>query len=347
MNSCKVQQCRYPTSHTTSGHKCGLCNQYGHGQVECNNGYLKNKFSGHSNSYFALIKLFFHRLKILFHQRNYDLIILHCELLPMMPAWFERALLRIPYIYDFDDAFFLRYRQGDLQGLQLFLGDKFDSIISRATAVHAGNYFLKEYALQFNPKTLYFPTVVDSQRYSVAPKVSSEFYTVGWIGSPSTSAYLKSLIAPLEELGKNIPIKLVVIGGEVPNINNIHVQCIAWSESEEIDLINTFDVGVMPLPDDEWARGKCAFKLLQYMACGVPVVASDIGANRDVVNLDVGFLASNDADWINALTTLYNEPQTRKRLGANGRLMVEEQYSLSSNLPILIKAINNALNFNT
>ena len=153
------------------------------------------------------------------------------------------------------------------------------------------------------------------------------------------------MIIPLSELGKKIPILLLVIGGSAPQIENITVQSLPWSEDQEISLINQFDVGIMPLPDTDWARGKCAFKLLQYMACGLPVVASKVGANIDVVNANVGFLAHDKASWISALTQLYENPSLRKKLGSNGRALVEKKYSLSANLPILVEVIQNAVKY--
>ena len=103
---------------------------------------------------------------------------------------------------------------------------------------------------------------------------------------------MPELVQPLAALGAEAPLRFVVIGGKAPAISNVEVVELPWQEHTEVDLINTFDVGIMPLPDDDWARGKCAFKLIQYMACGVPVVASAVGANVDVVDADCGLLAS-------------------------------------------------------
>ena len=153
------------------------------------------------------------------------------------------------------------------------------------------------------------------------------------------------MISPLSAKGKKIPIILLVIGGAAPEIENITVKTVPWSEDQEINLINKFDVGIMPLPATDWARGKCAFKLLQYMACGLPVVASSVGANIDVVTPDVGFLAHDEASWISALTQLYENNILRKELGANGRALVEKKYSLSANLPILAEVIQNAVKY--
>ena len=151
---------------------------------------------------------------------------------------------------------------------------------------------------------------------------------------------MKSLVNPLSILGSEGPVALHVIGGKAPEILNVEVHEIPWSEDTEVDNINKFDVGVMPLLDDEWAKGKCAFKLLQYMACGLPVVASNVGANKEVINSKLGYLVDNDQMWLESLRLLRDNPILRKRLGAAGRARVEESYSLRSNLPILAKTIN-------
>jgi glycosyltransferase involved in cell wall biosynthesis len=114
---------------------------------------------------------------------------------------------------------------------------------------------------------------------------------------------------------------------------------IPWSEESEVELINTFDVGVMPLPNNDWAKGKCAFKLIQYMACGVPVVASRVGANIDVVTPNTGFLAGTEEEWIKALSYLRRTPLARNQLGIEGRERIVERYSLEQNIPVLAGVI--------
>jgi glycosyltransferase involved in cell wall biosynthesis len=183
--------------------------------------------------------------------------------------------------------------------------------------------------------------VVDTHRY-LPNKISidKEVFTVGWIGSPSTAPYLSELIAPLSALGKECAVKLVVVGGKAPAIQNVDVIEYGWHEHTELDMINSFDIGVMPLPNDDWARGKCAFKLIQYMACGVPVIASPVGANVDLVNAECGLLASTSLEWFNALRQLRDQPEKRNLIGKAGRLRVVENYSLQKNLPILADVIH-------
>jgi glycosyltransferase involved in cell wall biosynthesis len=306
--------------------------------------YLSARFSEGPLPIKSMLMRGLERIEALWNQNEYDCVLLQCELMPLMPGWLEHSLIRKPYIYDFDDAFYLKYRRGKMSWAGQFLGDKFDKVIRGASAVTAGNYVLADYAHRLNAKTYYLPTVVDTNRYVLNKSTcENEIFTIGWIGSPSTVAYLTNIIEPLSDLGRECSVKLVVVGGEAPKIPNVTVISYDWNEHTELDLINSFDVGVMPLTDDEWARGKCAFKLIQYMACGVPVIASPVGANVDVVNAECGLLASSSLEWLNAFRRLRNEPNTRKKMGIAGRNRIEKQYSLTHNLPILSSVISKVL----
>lgn len=308
-------------------------------QYLLNDNYIRCKYSGDTLPWFSMLRSGWQRISILNHQRNFDALILHCELFPLMPSWIEGRLLRKPYIYDFDDAFYLKYQSGRMASLNWLIGKKFDSVIKNASVVTAGNRVLADYAFQENPYTHLLPTVVDTNRYVSKRTNGGRELVVGWIGSPSTSPYLSELVAPLSSLGKEGPVRLVVIGGEAPEISNITVEERAWSEESEISYINEFDIGVMPLPNEPWAQGKCAFKLIQYMACGVPVIASPVGANVDVVQDDCGLLASNDEQWLEALRTLRDRPMQALEMGKAGQERIEKHYSLQRNLPILADVI--------
>ena len=302
--------------------------------------YLRARFSGSKLPITAMLKMGLARFEDLWHQNDYDAVMLQCELIPLMPGWLECALIRKPYIYDFDDAFYLKYRSHRMPLASTLLGEKFDIAMAGASAVTAGNHVLANYARQHNANINYLPTVVDTTRY--LPQTASRgspVFTVGWIGSPSTAPYLSELIAPLSVMGQESTVKFIVIGGKAPKIPNVSVVEIDWHEHTELDLINSFDVGIMPLPDDDWARGKCAFKLIQYMACALPVIASPVGANVDVVNAECGLLASTSQEWLDALRQLRDQPTTRAKMGEAGRERVVQHYSLHQNLPVLAGVI--------
>lgn len=305
------------------------------------NAYLDASYKGEKYSYSALFLDYFRRMTKLIGQKRYDLAIVQAELFPFMPGLIDADIFRIPYIYDFDDSFHLKYTLERFKGISFLLADKFVPVISRSSAVLAGNQYLADFAKGLNRQVYVLPTVVDTNRYVAKARTScgGGVFTVGWIGSPSTSVYLSQLHSPLSRLGLESPLRFIVVGGHCEPIPNVEVVVTPWSESTEIDLINTFDVGVMPLFDDEWARGKCAFKLIQYMGCGIPVVASPVGANVEVVDEASGFLARSSDEWADCLRRLRDNPHLRSSMGREGRARVERRYSLDVGIPIMVEAI--------
>jgi glycosyltransferase involved in cell wall biosynthesis len=305
--------------------------------------YLVNRFAGRPIPWGSVFQSAWQRLRLIINRNDFAGAILYGELCPLLTGGLERLLLPKPYIYDFDDAFFLKYQQGRLEVLRPILGKKFDKIITGAAAVTAGNSYLTCYAQEFNTNVNLLPTVVDTMRYRPETRPLNAQFTVGWVGSPSTAQYLAALVEPLAQLAKESPVRLVIVGGLAPTIPGVEVESIDWDEATEIDQINRFDVGVMPLTDDNWTRGKCAFKLIQYMACGVPVVASRVGANVDVVSAQCGFLVDNAAGWLTAFKTLRNNKYLRKQMGAAARERIVKEYSLATNLPVLTRVIEEML----
>jgi len=268
---------------------------------------------------------------------------LYAELFPLVPAWLELLLLPRPYVLDLDDAFYLKYRTGKLRLLASLLGGKFDRLIESAAAVTAGSSELVRYAAQFNSKVLLLPSVVDTDHYRRAQAAGTDQkrpFTVGWIGSPSTAPYLQMLVGPLAQLAREQPLRLLVIGAAWPAIPGVQVEHHPWDAATEVGWIQQFDVGVMPLPNTPWTRGKCAYKLIQCMACGVPVVASPVGANVEVVTPDTGFLAADAAAWKQTLRNLRDDPALRRQLGRAARQRVQQHYSLQVTAPALVQLIN-------
>jgi glycosyltransferase involved in cell wall biosynthesis len=167
---------------------------------------------------------------------------------------------------------------------------------------------------------------------------------VGWIGSPTTTPYLASLGDVLREAGRRRPFLMRVSGSSedftLPGVNVRHEP---WTLAREVELFNTCDIGVYPLTDDEWSRGKCGFKAIQFMACGVPVVASPVGVNKDIIEDGVnGFLASSQAEWVDKLERLIADPALRARLGAAGRKTIEQRYSLTVQGPHMADLLRDA-----
>ncbi len=308
--------------------------------------YLERKFAtgradpGHAMGAYAS------RARVLLGAGRYDLAVIQYELLPFVPKGIESLLggFRLPYVYDFDDAVFHAYDQHRSALVRGTLGGKIPAVIGGARHVLAGSEYLAAYARRFNAAVEILPTVVDTERYS--PREGSRPsapFTVGWIGSPSTAAYLLEAMPPLRSFFETGAARLVLVGAGPLDLHGFPGEAREWSAASEVDDVRRFDVGIMPLPDTPWARGKCGFKVIQYMACGVPVIASPVGANRDIVEHGVnGFLANTPEEWLQAMRTLAEHPAVRKAMGDAGRRKVERQYSLDYAAPRLARALTSA-----
>lgn len=309
--------------------------------------YLTSLFSRSRLPFLYLVTSYLLRIRSLIFSRTYDLAIIHCELLPFLPGFLERRLLRIPFIYDFDDAFYLKYRQPRFRWLWPLLYNKIDRMMEAAVAITAGSCQLAAYARNYNSNVTLLPSVVDTERMQPAQRSPSHLhdkpFTVGWIGSPSTAPYLQQLVAPLRLFARERPVRLLVVGGAAPAIPGVEVIEQPWSLELEVPLIQQFDVGVMPLPDTPWTRGKCAYKLIQCMACAIPVIASPVGANVDAVPPACGILASSPDEWLFAFHHLAADSELRHRMGVAGREWVAERYSLRSATPVLTTVIRSAV----
>jgi len=309
--------------------------------------YLQRSFSGRRPSMRILLAAYTRRIHALCQADQFDLAIVYGDFLPYLPSWLERSLLHVPFIYDYDDAFFLKYSTGRLRLLQPLMGAKTNRLMSSAVAVTAGNDWLAAKARLFNNSVTVLPSVVDTVHYRPREPARAERpgepFTLGWIGSPSTSPYLQQLVDPLQQLACDRPVRLLVVGGAAPVIDGVEVIELPWSLQQEVPLIQQFDLGVMPLPDTLWARGKCAYKLVQCMACGIPVVASPVGANVDVVPPECGLLADSTEEWLASLRYLAADTERRQHMGIAARQWVQQRYSLRSTLPVLTRVIKQAV----
>tara|TARA_R110002096_G_scaffold281675_2_gene475761 strand:+ start:3421 stop:4500 length:1080 start_codon:yes stop_codon:yes gene_type:complete len=263
-----------------------------------------------------------------------DIVWLEKETLPWIPWLIESAVLPrgVPIVSDYDDAVFHRYDNHQLGAVRAILGNKIGRVMAASDLVIAGNPYLADYALQAgSPQVEIVPTVVDLDAYEVRESVADDdTLRVGWIGTPQTWQALAHPVHKVldPELAEQSALFLAVGAGMQPEIAGT-LEILPWTEDSEVSLIQSMDIGVMPLPQTPWARGKCGYKLIQYMACGLPVVASPVGVNRDIVEHGVnGFLAESDDEWRAAIRMLLNDPELRRRMGAAGRRKVQEQYSL-------------------
>ncbi|MBI3402906.1 MAG: glycosyltransferase family 4 protein [Acidobacteria bacterium] len=316
------------------------------------------------------------RLHSLSLRRRYDIIYIYREAFPVGPAVIETLLAQTPgvaMLYDFDDAVYLPNTSDANRAIAVLKWPrKVKSIVSRSDGVIAGNEYLAAWARQYSDAVRVIPTCVDTTKFvprsdvgrvrppSDVGRVLSDpasrsavgrvlldpaLPVVGWIGTPTTVPYLLSLQSIFQDVARAHPFVLRVCGaGADVTIPGVKVDNVRWTLDAEVSLFNTCDVGVYPLSDDEWARGKCGFKAIQFMACGVPVVAAPVGVNREIIQDGAsGLLASTPAEWIEKLGRLLSNAPLRADLGAAGRRTIEAGYSLTANAPKMVTAIHDAV----
>ena len=280
---------------------------------------------------------------------RHDLVFLYREALPIGPPVIAMLLTRLkrrPLVYDFDDAVFLA-NVSDANRLVRVVKfpEKVRAIIRSSAAVTAGNAYLADYATRHHRNVTVLPTVVDTSRWVPADDtVRRRVLRVGWIGTPSTASYLASLADVLRQVALVQPFTLRVAGaGDPVRFPGVSVENDRWTLAGEVALFNTCDIGVYPLPDDAWTRGKCGLKAIQFMACGVPVVAAPVGVNREIIQDGVnGFLAATPEEWTEKLGWLLADGSLREKLGRAGRETVVERYSLTAYAPVLARVLGTA-----
>ena len=261
-----------------------------------------------------------------------DLVVLEKEFFPFLPALFEKkgfaGARRI--LLDFDDAIFFKYQHHPRFLARRLLAKKLDRLMSWSDGFIGGNRFLSDYAGQYAPRTWVVPTSIDTDKYIVHDHDHDGLITLGWIGTPITAQYLNLVRRPIERLAKEIPLRFVVVGAEAPEWNGVETQSYPWSEEKEADWIRWMDIGLMPLHDSLWEEGKCGLKILQYMAAHVVPVASDVGANRDIIDHGHdGFLCRTEDEWFECLLDLARNPSGRVEIGKAAREKVVSEYSVA------------------
>lgn len=252
----------------------------------------------------------------------------------------------IKYIVDYDDAIFHQYDNSNNKIIKLFLSNKIAKVMKYSRLVVAGNRYLSSYATKAGAKATVVPTVIDLEKYDkvVASKKDNKEVVIGWIGSPSTSKYLTFLEDVFIELSQKYSIKVHIIGSTVSPFKNFNAKLIKWSEDSEIEEMKKFDIGIMPLFDSPWERGKCGFKLIQYMGCSLPVVGSPVGVNSEIVDDGKnGFLVTSEEEWKNSLELLIQEQQLRGQFGKEGRNKVAQNYSKNAVQNKLLKLYMEAI----
>jgi glycosyltransferase involved in cell wall biosynthesis len=277
------------------------------------------------------------RLSLVRRVKNYDVVYIFREAALLGPPVFERLIHRtgVPIVFDFDDAIFVSYRSPSNGYLSyLKFATKTKTICRIASHVMVGNPYLADYARQVNDQVTIVPTTIDTDKYKEATKTESRPPVIGWTGSYSTVQHLDTLRGALRKLSALEPFRLRVIGTPAYKLDNIEVEAMPWRAKTELEDLSEIDIGIMPLPDDAWSKGKCALKALQFMALGIPTVCSPVGVNTAVIHDDKnGFIAGSEDEWVEKLTRLLRSAELRERLGRAGRTTVEQGYSAKIQAP--------------
>ncbi len=294
------------------------------------------------------------RVRDLWDARRYDVLVIQKE---TFPFGLERLIpaLGLRVVYDFDDAIYAASALPDGRGRALRrMADAvlrreraLPALLARSRCVVAGSPVLAEWARRHAADVRVIPTVIDADAYAPAPLRREGPLTLGWIGAPPNRVYLEPLRPVFAALARRFPLRLLLVGPSAFDCPGVEVECTGWrhyaSVQEEVADLHRFDVGLMPLPDTGFAAGKCALKAIQSMACAVPVVASPVGVNAEVIGDGVcGFLPETPGQWEERLARLLADPELRKRMGRAGRERALARYSVRAVLPQLVAALRDA-----
>ncbi|WP_426490592.1 glycosyltransferase [Hymenobacter sp. 102] len=295
----------------------------------------------------GIVAGFIRRFLLLFTLSNYDYVFIHREASPIGPPIFEwiiAKLLRKKVIYDFDDAIWLANTSETnkiVAGIKWH--HKVDAICKWAYKVSCGNAYLRNYARQFNTNALINPTTIDTLNLhnQVRNQRAGGPLVIGWTGTHSTLQYLQQIVPVLAKLEKEFEFEFRVISNQAPNLPLKSLMYQPWRKESEIQDLLGFHVGLMPLEDDLWAKGKCAFKALQYMALGEPALVSPVGMNTEVVQNGVnGYICATPEEWEQSLRNLLQNPELREELGTQARQTIVERYSVVANWPNFLALFN-------
>ena len=300
--------------------------------------YLTQRYGNSPMWRISILICYFRRLLKIYKIKNYDLIFIEKELFPYLPFWLEHLFLRkVKYVLDYDDAIFHSYGDGNFI-IKTLLKNKIKKLIKFSNLVISGNSYLNDYAMECtDSKTIIINTNVNLEMYDEVKVSKKKQFTIVWIGSPSTANYIKVAEKALVKFCKQYSAKFVMIGGKY-EIDGIDVEFLDWSPISEIELLKSCHVGIMPLFDNGWERGKCGFKLIQYMAGKLPIIASPVGINKDIVyEGQNGFLVDSDEEWFEALRNVY---LSKTKMGDFGHRLVSKEYDLKGAAYKLIDSIS-------
>ena len=307
----------------------------------------------HPGNYFKkamiMLRSLMIRLKDLRRAKKFDIVFIQREALLLGSSYFEKQFYkRSKVVFDFDDSIWLLDTSPENKKFEFLKNpDKTKINIQHAHRVIAGNSFLANYARQFNANTVVIPTTIDTDFHKPSgPLKPSGKVVIGWSGSISTIKHFEMAVPVLKELLAKYPwqIEIHVIGQGTYSHPDLPVISKNWTAKTEVIDLNLFDIGIMPLPDDEWVKGKCGLKGLSYMACGVATVMSNVGVNPEIISQGQnGFLASSQQEWLHCLSQLIENPVLREQMGKAGRETVVGKYSVLANRQLYLEVLNSLI----
>ncbi|MEM9672039.1 MAG: glycosyltransferase family 4 protein [Bacteroidota bacterium] len=293
-------------------------------------GYILQKIWGILTGYFR-------RVYHVFRSYRADVVLIHREATPLGPPWVEWLIGKIlnrRIIYDFDDAIWLADQSGVNSWVsKLKWHSKVKSVCQWSYRVSVGNNYLANFARKHNPSTIINPTTIDTENHhNILTNHQHRPVTIGWTGSHSTLKYLSSIEKVLIRLSESYDFKFLIIADRPPTLNIKNLEFIRWSQATEIQDLARIQIGIMPLTDTSWSRGKCGFKALQYLSLGIPAVVSPVGVNAEIVQANKqGFHATTELEWYASLEKLLTDAVLREKMGRAGRQRVIDHYSVTSN----------------
>jgi len=288
------------------------------------------------NKLMILLKSVLVRWKDVQRAKQFDLIFICREAFLTGTTYFEKQLSSagVPVVYDFDDAIWhFDVSEANKKFGWLKNPEKTSKIIAMADLIFAGNQYLANYASQFNKNVTIIPTTIDLNDYQQVPFKNPDVICIGWSGSITTIRHFEMAVPFLKVLKANYgdKIKIKVIGDASYRNDELSIEGIAWKKETELAELSEIDIGIMPLPDDEWAKGKCGLKGLQYMALGMATIMSPVGVNSDIIqDGENGMLATEVDEWVEKISALIDDAALREKCAVNGRKTVEEKYSVEA-----------------
>lgn len=310
-------------------------------------GYVSNLYSGRPNAKITLAIAYTRRFFKVAFLSGYDIIFIQRELFPFLPLFTERLVLwnKGHTVFDFDDAVFHSYDRSSNPVVQLLLKNKIYQLMRHAGLVITGSPYLTQQLQPYNPNTVEIPTSIIFEQYR--QQTTEQFgkkagcFRIGWIGSRTTSPGIVMLKEVFLRLQQHYAIELLLVGFDrelLPQLEGVHYICHPWSEATEIPLLRTLDAGIMPMEDNDFNKGKCGFKLIQYMACGVPTVSTPMEANVKINRNGKNLHAVTEDEWFTCLEQMIlNQDYFRDEVGRENMAIVRDHYSVESNTEVYVR----------